>query len=66
MFGVIQLKVGVVFTRLRSWTRPERELNRSAMCLALHLPARRNDSNHGNGKCLGRYWLVAVAALGLG
>ena len=41
-------------------------LNTSAMCLALHLPARRSDRNQGNGKCLGRYWLVAVAVPGFG
>src|SRR6185312_9006699 len=66
LFGVIQLNVGVVDSRLRSWNRPWRVSNTFAMCFALQSPEFRIDSNHGNGKCLGTYWSVASALPGLG
>src|SRR5437588_11988160 len=36
------------------------------MWRALQSPERSTEENHGNGKCLGRYWSVAFATAGLG
>src|SRR6202000_2772834 len=66
LLGVIQLKAGVVDSRLRSWASPPLLLKTLVMCLALQSPDCKTDSNQTNGKCLGTYWSVASALPGLG
>ena len=67
LFGEIQLNAGVVALALQVVIQAVgRSENRLAMCAALQSPDCRIDSNHGNGKCLGTYWSVALAEPGFG
>ena len=67
MFGVIQLNAGVSALPLKVVVEAVRRAEKTfAMWRALQSPDRRIDENHGNGKCLGRYWSVALATGGLG
>ena len=66
LLGVIQLKAGVVASLCRSCTRPLDVLSRLEISedeQSVELDS--SDSNHGNGKCLGTYWSLALAEPGL-